>query len=100
VTIGTGLLLGLTREAAARFAFLMGIPIISGATLWKLRGLASTGIQSDELAVLIAGMVSAAVFGLLAIRFLLRYLRSHGLGIFVVYRVIFAVVVGAVFLAR
>jgi undecaprenyl-diphosphatase len=100
VTIATGLLLGLTREAAARFAFLMGIPIISGATLWKLRGIASTGIPSDDLVLLLAGMVSAAVFGLLAIRFLLRYLRSHGLGIFVAYRVVFAVVVGAILLAR
>ena len=100
VTIATGLLLGLTREAAARFAFLMGIPIISGATLWKLRGLASDGIPSDQLGLLLAGMVSAAVFGLLAIRFLLRYLRSHGLGVFVAYRIGFAIVVGALLLAR
>jgi undecaprenyl-diphosphatase len=100
VTIATGLLLGLTREAAARFAFLMGIPIITGATLWKIRGLASTGLESDQLAILLAGMLSAAVFGLLAIRFLLRYLRSHGLGIFVAYRIGFALVVGAVLLAR
>lgn len=100
VTIATGLLLGLRREAAARFAFLMGIPVIAGATLWKLRGLASAGISGDELITMLAGMVSAAVFGLLAIRFLLRYLRTNGLGIFVAYRVGFAVVVGALLLAR
>jgi undecaprenyl-diphosphatase len=100
VTISTGLLLGLTREAAARFAFLMGIPVIGGATLWKLRGLASDGIPTDQLGLLLAGMVSAAVFGLLAIRFLLRYLRSHGLGVFVAYRIGFAIVVGALLLAR
>jgi undecaprenyl-diphosphatase len=100
VTIGTGLLLGLTREAAARFAFLMGIPIIAGATLWKVRALAGTGISSDDLVLMLAGMASAAVSGLLAIRFLLRYLRSHGLGVFVAYRVVFAVIVAAVLLAR
>lgn len=100
VTIATGLLLGLRREAAARFAFLMGIPIIAGATLWKLRGLASAGISGDDLVTMLAGMVSAAVFGLLAIRFLLRYLRSNGLGIFVAYRVGFAIVVGALLVAR
>jgi len=100
VTIATGLLLGLRREAAARFAFLMGIPIIAGATLWKLRGIASAGITGDDLATMLAGMVSAAVFGLLAIRFLLRYLRHNGLGVFVAYRIGFAVVVGAMLLAR
>jgi undecaprenyl-diphosphatase len=100
VTIATGLLLGLTREAAARFAFLMGIPIITGATLWKLRSLASGGISGDDLLTMLAGMASAAIFGLVAIGFLLRYLRSHGLGLFVAYRIGFAIVVGAVLLAR
>lgn len=100
VTIATGLLLGLRRDAAARFAFLMGIPIISGATLWKLRGLASTGVSGEDVLLLLAGMTSAAVFGLLAIRFLLRYLRTNGLGLFVAYRVVFAVIVGAILLVR
>ncbi len=100
VTIATGLLLGLRRDAAARFAFLMGIPIIAGATLWKLRGLASAGVAGDDVVLMLAGMTSAAVFGLLAIRFLLHYLRSNGLGVFVAYRVVFAVVVGALLLAR
>jgi undecaprenyl-diphosphatase len=100
VTIGTGLLLGLTREAAARFAFLMGIPLITGATLWKLRSLASGGVSGDDVVTMLAGMVSAALFGLLAISFLLRYLRHNGLGVFVAYRVGFAIVVGALLLAR
>jgi undecaprenyl-diphosphatase len=100
VTIATGLLLGLTREAAARFAFLMGIPIIAGATLWKLRSLASAGITGDDVITMLAGMTSAAVFGLIAIGFLLRYLRTNGLGVFVAYRVGFAIVVGALLLAR
>ena len=63
-------------------------------------GWQSTGIHLDDLLLLVAGMVSAAVFGLLAIRFLLRYLRSNGLGVFVAYRVVFAVVVGALLLVR
>jgi undecaprenyl-diphosphatase len=100
VTIATGLLLGLTREAAARFAFLMGIPIITGATLWKLRSIGSAGLTGDDVITLLAGMVSAAVFGLLAIGFLLRYLRTNGLGVFVAYRIGFAIVVGALLLAR
>ena len=98
VTIATGLFLGLRREAAARFAFLMGIPVIGGATLWKMRGLASAGLSGADLVTMLAGMVSAALFGLLAIGFLLRYLRTNGLGIFVAYRLVFAVVVGAILL--
>ncbi|MEZ4596894.1 MAG: undecaprenyl-diphosphate phosphatase [Chloroflexota bacterium] len=100
MTIGTGLLLGLTREAAARFAFLMGIPIIAGATLWKLRGIASAGISGDDLVTMLAGMASSAAFGLLAISVLLRYLRTNGLGVFVAYRIGFAIVVAVALLAR
>jgi undecaprenyl-diphosphatase len=100
VTIGTGLFLGLTREAAARFAFLMGIPVIGGATLWKARGLLGAGLSGDEVTVMLAGVTSAALFGLLAIGFLLRYLRTNGLGIFVAYRLAFAVIVGAILLLR
>jgi undecaprenyl-diphosphatase len=100
VTIGTGLFLGLTREAAARFAFLMGIPVIGGATVWKARGLLDADLSGQDLTIMIAGVVSAALFGLLAIGFLLRYLRTNGLGIFVAYRLGFAVVVGVILLLR
>ncbi len=100
VTIATGLFLGLRREAAARFSFLMGIPIIAGATLWKMRGLLGTGISADDLVMMLAGMVSSAVFGLLAIGFLLRYLRTKDLSVFVAYRVGFAIVVTAILLLR
>jgi undecaprenyl-diphosphatase len=93
VTIAMGLFRGLTREAAARFAFLMGIPIIGGATLWKMRHLVTTPPEGDQLGALIVGMASAAVFGLMAISFLLRYLRTRDLGIFIAYRLVFAAVV-------
>jgi undecaprenyl-diphosphatase len=93
VTIAAGLFRGLTRESAARFAFLMGIPVIGGATLWKMRTLVTDPPASSDFGALIVGMVSAAVFGLLAISFLLRYLRTHDLGIFIAYRLVFAAVV-------
>ncbi len=100
VTIAAGLFRGLTRESAARFAFLMGIPVIGGATLWKMRSLISEPPAGDQLAALIVGMVSAAVFGLLAISFLLRYLRTHDLGIFIAYRLVFAAVVAILLAIR
>ena len=100
VTIAAGLFRGLTRESAARFAFLMGIPVIGGATLWKMRNLISEPPAGDQLGALIVGMVSAAVFGLLAISFLLRYLRTHDLGIFIAYRLVFAAVVAILLAIR
>ncbi len=100
VTIAAGLLRGLTRESAARFAFLMGIPVIGGATLWKMRTLVSDPPAGDQLGALIVGMLSAAMFGLLAISFLLRYLRTHDLGIFIAYRLVFAVVAAILLVIR
>jgi undecaprenyl-diphosphatase len=93
VTIAAGLFLGLRRDDAARFAFLMGIPIIAGAGLWKSREIVSSPPPADELAALAAGMIAAAVSGLLAIRFLLRYLRTNSTGIFIAYRLVFAAII-------
>ena len=100
ITIAAGLFLGLDRAAAARFSFLMGTPIIAGAGLWKVRVLAGGDVGAFEPATLLAGMVAAALAGLLAIRFLLDYLRRHTTGIFIAYRLGFAGAVLAFLLAR
>ena len=99
VTLTAGLFLGLRRDDAARFAFLMGIPIIAGAGLWKMRTLVAAPPASGELTALVAGMLAAAISGLIAIRFLLRYLRTNSTMVFVVYRLVFAAIVTAVLLA-
>jgi len=92
ITIAAGLTRGLKREAAARFAFLMGIPIIAGAGLWKARHIVTGEAGDVDLAVLAAGVIAAFVSGWLAIGFMLRYLREHSLGIFIAYRLAAAVV--------
>ena len=51
------------REAAARFAFLMGIPIIGGAFVWKLREVAFGSLNGSEQIALLAGFVAAAIAG-------------------------------------
>jgi undecaprenyl-diphosphatase len=91
ITLAAGLFRGLEREAAARFAFLMGIPIIAGAGLWKVRSIAAGGAGDVDMAVLAAGVVAAAISGWLAISFLLRYLRTHSTGLFIAYRLVVAV---------
>jgi undecaprenyl-diphosphatase len=100
ITISAGLFLGLERAAAARFAFLMGTPIIAGAGLWKLRQLASGGLGAFDPVVLAAGMIAAAVAGLLAIWFLLRFLQRNSTDVFVVYRVIAAAVFAILLLVQ
>ncbi len=94
ISISAGLALGLTREAAARFSFLMATPIIAGAGAWETRKLISgeAGVPLD-LAPLVAGFAAAALSGFLAIAWLLRFLRSHPMTVFVAYRLILAAVI-------
>src|SRR4029079_16893437 len=70
-TISAGLALGLTRESAARFSFLLATPITLGAGLYGSRHLLDEAHTTTEWLALGAGFVAAAVAGLLAIGFLL-----------------------------
>jgi undecaprenyl-diphosphatase len=100
ITISAGLFVGLTRDAAARFSFLMGTPIIAGAGIWKLRTLLGPSDVPVEIVPLLAGMAAAAIFGLLAISLLLAFVRRQSYAVFVGYRVVFAVVVAVFALTR
>jgi len=95
-TIAAGLALGLTREAAARFSFLLATPIVVGAAVLKGRYLFEPGHAAQVL----AGMVTAAVFGFASIRFLLAYVRTRDYRPFVYYRLLFAALVAAVLFVR
>jgi undecaprenyl-diphosphatase len=99
ISISAARFAGLDREAAARFSFLMATPITAGAALFELRKLASgeTGLDVS-LGPLLVGMVAAFVAGIIAIGFLLRYLRTRSLNIFVAYRLVLAAIVIVVWL--
>jgi len=91
ISISAGLFAGLDRESAARFAFLMATPITAGAGLWELRKVISGEAGVDiPIVPLLAGMLAAFIAGMLAIAIVLRYLHSHGVGIFVAYRLALA----------
>jgi undecaprenyl-diphosphatase len=94
-TISMGLFLGHRREDAARFSFLLATPITLGAALVKARHLVGGGDQGVLL-----GMATAAVFGLLSIRLLLRYVRTRDYTPFVYYRLALAALVLLTFLVR
>jgi undecaprenyl-diphosphatase len=93
MSISAGLFAGLDREAAARFAFLMATPITAGAGLWELRKILAGESGELPMVPLLAGMLASLIAGLLAIAVLMRFLRSHGVGVFVAYRVALAALV-------
>lgn len=92
-TIAAGLLLGFTREAAARFSFLLAIPIIFGAGVYQFLGLRLTGGAPVPWAPLATGFVAALVTGYAAIGMLLRYLRTRSLSPFALYCLLLGVLV-------
>jgi undecaprenyl-diphosphatase len=99
-TISAGLALGLTREAAARYAFLLATPITAGAGLLQLRHLIKDGVPADERAAFALGIAASFIVGFASIGFLLRYLRRASLLVFVVYRVALALLVLALTFLR
>jgi undecaprenyl-diphosphatase len=96
-TISMGLFLGYRREEAARFSFLLALPITLGAALVKVPTLLR---ETTDLGGVLLGMAAAAVSGFLAIRFLLRYVRTRDYRPFVYYRLLFSLVVVVVLLVR
>ena len=85
VTISAGLFEGVSREAAARFSFLLSIPAILGAGILKLDELSSATETPTQL---VAGTLAAAVSGFVAVSFLLRLLRTRTLWPFIWYRLL------------
>ncbi len=86
ITITAGRWLGLDRDAAARFSFLMLIPIVAGATVYKAATAVHDGLPSGVAGPMIVGTIAAAVSGYLAIAFLLRLVRTSSYRPFVYYR--------------
>ena len=92
-TITAGLALGLDREAADRFSFLLATPITLGAGLYGARDLLDASLSGGEWAAIWAGFGTAAVSGMLAIGSLLAWLRRRSVTIFSAYRIGFALLV-------
>ncbi|MGA7460871.1 MAG: undecaprenyl-diphosphate phosphatase [Candidatus Korobacteraceae bacterium] len=97
ITIAGGLFRNFTREAAARFSFLLSTPIIGGAALFKLHHVMKHGLPPGELApgmtAFVAGIIVSALVGYATIAFFLRYLQTKTLTVFVVYRILFGIAV-------
>jgi undecaprenyl-diphosphatase len=92
-TITAGLFRNMTRDAAVRFSFLLSTPIIAGAALLKAKELHKEGLPAGMHAPFLVGIVVSAIVGYVTIAWLIRYLQSNSLRIFIVYRIVAGVVV-------
>lgn len=92
-TLTAGLFMGLERETAARFSFLLGLPAITLAGLVELKDVVGAGLTSAAIVPLFAGVVSAAIFSYIAIAGLLRFLKTRSTWIFIWYRLVFGVLI-------
>ena len=92
ITIITALILGITREKAIEFTFLMSIPVMIGASLLKLIKFGFTFVN-NEIFILLIGLLSAFITSLLVIKFLLNYIKKHDFSIFGVYRIILGIII-------
>ena len=97
-TILGGILLGCSRYIAAEFSFFLGIPTMVGASLLKI---VKFGFQfsQTELIVLLLGMAVSFVVSILAIKFLLNYIKNNDFKVFGVYRIVLGALVIAYFVA-
>lgn len=100
-TILGAMLLGLSRTAAAEFSFFLSVPAMVGGSGIKVLQYFADGntFSGTEIAILLVGMLSAFVVSVLAIKFLLSYIRKHDFKAFGYYRIILGIIVIVYFLA-
>ena len=93
ITMMTGLALRLDRESAARYSFLLSIPVIGGAAAFKAAEIAKNGLPSGTAMPFAVGILSAAVSGFAAIWFVLDYLKRNNFNLFVIYRIVVGIAI-------
>jgi undecaprenyl-diphosphatase len=93
ITITAGRYIGLDRDAAARFSFLLLIPVVAGAAVYKGASAVHGGLPSGVAGPMVVGTIAAAVSGYLAIAFLLRLVRTSSYAPFVYFRYAVGVIV-------
>jgi undecaprenyl-diphosphatase len=96
ITITTALLVGIDRPTAARYSFLLGIPITAAAGLLKSVQLIDTGVPAADLGPLLLAVLVSFVSGWLAVWFLVNYLKRRSLLPFVIYRLLLSAIILAV----
>ena len=91
-TLTVAMLLGLRREAAARFVFLLSLPAVLAAALKEGLGLAEVGVAGLPVTLFLVGLVVSGVVGYFTVKYFIRYLAGHSLHVFAIYRLVLAAV--------
>lgn len=91
-TILGGIMLGLSRTAAAEYTFFLAVPVMFGASLLKIVKF-GLGFSASELSVLVIGMVTAFLVSVAVIKFLLGYIHKHDFKVFGWYRIVLGIIV-------
>ena len=92
-TIAAGRILGLERESAAKFSFFLSAPVVLGAVVLQLIKDSVWSVIVANLSTFILGILVSFIIGILCIKYLLKYLQKHNFKIFMIYRVILAIIV-------
>ena len=101
VTISAGLMMGLSRDAATRFSFLMAIPVISLSGIWQLRRISQQSVPDEwqiKWGVLALAVIVSAVIAYLCVHYFLQFVQRFSMLPFVVYRLVLGVILLVVFL--
>ena len=94
-TILGGILIGISRSVAAEFTFFLAIPVMVGASLYKMLKFIKLGVAmaTFEWVVLVVGLITAFVVSIIAIKFLMNYIKKNDFQVFGVYRIILGLIV-------
>lgn len=96
ITMAAARSLGLDRESAARYSFLLAAPAMLGAFLLKIKDINSSSLDISFL----IGMIASAIFGFIAIKYLLQYLKKGSFAVFLWYRILIAAIVLSIYFSR
>ena len=92
LTLTVALFLGLRRETAARFVFLMSLPAVLAVAVKETLDLREVGMAGLPVTILAVGLVTSAIVGYVTVKYFVRYLASHSLDVFAYYRFALAAV--------
>jgi undecaprenyl-diphosphatase len=99
-TLTVAMLLGLRRDAAARFVFLLSLPAVLAAALKEGMEVSKVGFEGLPITLFVIGMVASGVVGYITVKYFIRYLAGHSLHGFAIYRLALAAVTVAWLIAR
>ena len=98
-TILGGIMIGMSRTLAAEFTFFLAVPVMFGASLLKILKFGFS-FSTAELLILVSGLISAFVMSVIAIKFLIGYIKKHSFSAFGVYRIVLGSIVLLYWLAK